>query len=368
MIELNKSALGLYVHIPFCRARCGYCDFVTFTGKEDRIDQYVNDLCSEIRLYDQRMVSTIFFGGGTPSLLSPAHVRQILQTVLKELGMTPDAEVTMEANPESITFDKAKGWREAGVNRLSIGLQVFDDVWLKKIGRLHTVAEFLASYKAARAAGFKNVNIDLIYGFAEQSLNCWQDTVGSVLSLVPEHVSLYSLAVEDHTPFDAQGITVDEDIQASMYEWVRPVLVENGYQQYEISNFSRPGYECRHNLVYWRQEDYLGVGVGAVGCVNGLRWENHKNLNDFGRDVKLGKFPRYSTDQLDPCTRKFERLMLGLRLREGIDWTDETDSSWLQKRAHLAERRLLEEIRPGIWRVTDHAVVLTNQVLLPFMS
>ena len=224
----------------------------------------------------------------------------------------------------------------------------------------------MAAYKAARQSGFENVNIDLIYGFDGQTLESWQETVKSTVALNPEHLSLYALKIEEHTPFAAQGLRIDDDMEAVMYEWSRRFLTESGYAQYEISNFARPGKACRHNLIYWRQEDYLGLGVGAVGYVGGLRWENHKNLHDYHRDITLQKQPRISVENLDSQTLQFERLMLGLRLREGLTWP-ETNPDRLAHRAALQSRGLLEEIHPGQWRIPESVVALTNQILLPFV-
>ncbi len=363
---------GLYLHVPFCHARCGYCDFVTFTGKEDRIAQYVEDLCQEISLHraQDSVVSplrTIFFGGGTPSLLEPSHTQRILKAAGDQYGIDARTEITLEANPESITLEKAKGWRQSGINRLSIGLQAFDDVLLKAADRLHTVKDFLNAYAACRDAGFDNINIDLIYGLPGQTLEQWKETVLKTAALSPEHLSIYSLKVEEHTPFAAQGIVINEDVQADMFEWSRQYLQELGYSHYEVSNFSKPGYECHHNLIYWRQQDYIGAGVGAVGCVAGVRWENHKNLLDYGRDIAAGKLPKLSSETLSAETRRFEQLMLGLRLREGMAW-DESNPEWIERRSALAARQLLEQTPAGLWRVPDHAVLFTHQVLLPFLG
>lgn len=366
MTRKSPSPTGLYFHIPFCHARCGYCDFVTFAGHEDKINGYVKDLCAEIPLYSRQNVSTVFFGGGTPSLLSPDHVSQILDAARSHFDLSPDAEVTLEANPESVTPGKACGWRKAGVNRMSLGLQAFDDRLLKKMDRLHTVEQFLGAYHAARDAGFENVSVDLIYGFAEQTLEDWIKTLEATVRLQPEHLSLYALKIEEHTPFAARGYRVNDDHEADLYEWAGAFLKAEGYERYEISNFSRPGKACRHNLIYWRQQDYLGLGAGAVGCVDGLRWENHKNLSDYHRDITAGSLPRASTETLDPDTRRFERLMLGLRLREGIEWHEE-NPAWLAQRSTLHAKGLLEESQPGRWRIPDPAVPLTNQVLLPFL-
>jgi len=363
----RKTDTGLYLHIPFCHARCGYCDFTTFTGKENQIDRYVEALCHEIRLYPATSISTVFFGGGTPSLLEPSHVAQILGTVRSQFQLDDDAEVTLEANPESITIEKASGWKSSGINRLSIGLQAMDDVLLKAMDRLHTVSEFLSAYRTVRDAGFDNVSIDLIYGFPGQRLEGWKETLKKTADLQPEHLSLYALKVEEHTPFRAQGVQVNDDLQAEMYEWARDFLKKAGFEQYEISNFSKPGRACRHNLIYWRQEDYLGVGVGAVGCVGNKRWNNSKTLADYFAAIKEGRLPRLSVETLDDQTRKFESLMLGLRLREGMVWDQETDRTWIAERARLASERLLEEVAPGRWRIADHAVGLTNQILIPFL-
>ncbi len=311
-------------------------------------------------------ISTVFFGGGTPSILEARHLRQIFEALHRDFQVEPDAEITLEANPESITLEKADAWKDVGINRLSIGLQVFDNALLKKIDRLHTVEEFLAAYQAVRQAGFDNVSIDLIYGFEGQTLDSWQDTLRSTVALNPEHLSLYALKIEDHTPFAARGLRVDEDMEADMYEWARSYLRAQGYEQYEISNFSRRGKFCRHNLIYWRQEDYIGLGAGAVGCVQGCRWENHKTLHAYHEDVGCGRLPRASQEVLDARTRQFERLMLGLRLREGLEWQGDIPE-WLSHRSSLSARGLLEEVRPGRWRVSETAVALTNQILIPFL-
>lgn len=361
------SPVGLYIHIPFCHARCGYCDFVTFTGKEDRIDGYVENLCKEIRMTSSSAISTIFFGGGTPSVLEIHQIEKILKAAHDHFEIDPEAEITLEANPESISAEKAAGWRRAGINRISIGLQAFDDALLKAMGRLHTVEQFETAYAVVRAAGFQNVSFDLIYGFPGQDPNSWQNTVRSAAALGPDHMSLYSLTVEEHTPFAASGVTVDNDLQAEMYAWARFFLKQQGFEQYEISNFSRKGLACRHNLIYWRQQDYLGLGVGAVGCLGNLRWTNQKTLPAYQNDIEAGRLPRLCVETLDSSARKFESLMLGLRLREGFEWGEEEDSEWIAHRASLRARGLLEEVAPGRWRIPDSAVPLTNQVLLPFL-
>jgi oxygen-independent coproporphyrinogen-3 oxidase len=365
------SQTGLYLHIPFCHARCGYCDFVTFTGKDDQIERYVETLCAELRLLvarypDVKSLSTIFLGGGTPSVLSPDQLAQIFDTAGRYWALSA-AEITIEANPESTSPDQAAAWRRLGINRVSLGLQSFDDELLKKMGRLHSAAGFRSAYAAVRAAGFDNVNIDLIYGFEGQSLQNWQDTVHQALGLLPEHVSFYALTVEPHTPFAAQGHRTDGDAQAGMYEWAREAMNGAGLSQYEISNFAVSGRECRHNLLYWRQQNYLAAGVGAVGCVRGTRWQVSKNLSDYFAKMKQLKLPWESAEDLPVPVQQFERLMLGLRLREGLAWDPGENAAWERERVRLAQQGLLEETRPGVWRIPDRSVALTNQVLLAFL-
>jgi oxygen-independent coproporphyrinogen-3 oxidase len=318
--------------------------------------------------HEPRSLSTVFFGGGTPSLLMPQHVQFILDHVRAHYTLNSNAEITMESNPESLTREKAEGWRRAGVNRLSIGLQAMDDTLLKAMDRLHTVAEFQQAYHQARQAGFDNLNVDLIYGFPSQSLAAWQDTVNKTLDLKPEHVSMYALAIEEHTPFAAQHVSVNNDLQGDMYAWAREHMAATHYPQYEISNFALPGKECQHNLIYWRQQDYLAIGVGAVGCVGSKRWTNHKTLHAYEHDLKAGRLPRLSIETLSDQERRFEWLMLGLRLREGLAWGEEPDAQWKAQRSRLKEEGLLEEVRPGRWRIPETAVAFTNKILLPFIE
>ena len=215
--------------------------------------------------------------------------------------------------------------------------------------------------------GFKISILISFTAFRVQDLNSWQNTVCSAAALGPEHLSLYSLTVEEHTPFAAAGVTVDNDLQGDMYAWARSYLRDQGFDQYEVSNFARQGLACRHNLIYWRQQDYLGLGVGAVGCVGDQRWTNQKTLDAYQKDIEAGRLPRLSTETLDSAARKFESLMLGLRLREGFDWGEEENPEWKAQRSALRARGLLEEVAPGRWRIPDAFVPLTNQVLLPFV-
>lgn len=369
-MTLKSPDRGLYLHIPFCHARCGYCDFVTFTGKEDRVARYVEQLKHELTLHtpgESSPLHTVFFGGGTPSLLEPEQTASLISHIRERFILDACAEITLEANPESVTLEKARGWLASGINRVSMGLQAFDDRLLKAADRLHTVADFVRAYETLRAAGFSNLSVDLIYGLPGQTLADWQDSLDRTVALEPEHLSLYALKIESHTPFASQGITVNDDLQADMYEYAMSTLPARGLAQYEVSNFSRPGFECRHNLIYWRQGEYYGVGVGAVGCVGGKRWENVKNFHDYDRALEAGLLPRLSQETLSEEARRLEHLMLGLRLREGLVW-EESNPVRAQERERLREKRLLEQLPDGRWRVPDAAILLTHQVLLPFVG
>jgi len=365
---MSSPVTGLYLHIPFCHARCGYCDFVTFTGKEERIAGYVQALIREIALYEPCAIETVFFGGGTPSLLKPAQVSAIVTALRGHFRLDPNAEITLESNPESFTSEYATGWREAGINRVSMGLQTSNNTLLKAIDRLHTFEDFQRAYALARAAGFQSLSIDLIYGLPGQTSEDWTKTLADVLTLKPDHLSLYALAVEANTPFAAQKITTNTDLQAEMYAIARDVLPREELRQYEISNFSKPGHACRHNLIYWRQQDYLGLGVGAVGCVGKERWTNHKTLQGYESALSHGQFPRQSVETLTESESQFERLMLGLRLREGMEWETESNPRWIAERERLVNEGLLETLPFGRWRIPDAYVAMTNQVLLPFLS
>ena len=396
IVTSDNTSPGIYVHIPFCRSRCGYCDFVSTADMEDGIESYVKALCREIALWEwpadaefgirsseegivhksnllphsaihiPHLVKTIYLGGGTPSILEPRHIFSIFQSLFAHFQITDKPEVNIEANPESVSMEKALAWKKAGINRVSIGLQAYDDDLLRAIGRIHSVKRFVEAFNLLRAAGFENINIDLVYGLPGQTFKGWSETLERTVSFAPEHLSLYALTVEPGTPFAASGVSIDNDLQAEMYDHARTFLEKAGYPQYEISNFARAGRECRHNLIYWRQEPYIGLGAGAVGCVDGMRWENHRTLQDYESAVISGIMPRLSEEALDEKTREFERLMLGLRLREGLAWKDEGNTAWIAERKRLAAAGRLEELRPGIWRIPHKYVPVTNQILLSF--
>lgn len=361
--ENNRSGagIGIYVHIPFCQARCGYCHFVTFTERACAIPDYVDTLLQEMTLYPSAPAASIFWGGGTPSLLPVEQVERLAKGLVQRFEPSSDMEFTIEANPESTAPDKLEAWRKAGINRLSFGLQAADNDLLRSIGRLHSWEDFQTVYRMAREAGFNNINLDLIYGLPGQTLENWRQTLDRVLTLSPDHLSLYALTVDSHTPFRAQGVAVDEDLQADMYAMALAPLEQHRYVHYEISNFARPGYACCHNLRYWRYEPYIGLGVSACGFLSGKRWQNWRNLDAYTRAVRQGQRPIEKVERLDGELADAERLILALRLREGV--SAHPSDPFATTLSQARERGLLEQVGDRL-RLSTRGLLLANQVFV----
>jgi oxygen-independent coproporphyrinogen-3 oxidase len=346
----NMSAkYSLYLHIPFCTHRCAYCDFNTYAGQERLIPAYVEALCEEIRIVaanagERLPVHTIFFGGGTPSLLTPKQFERILLTI-EEFFELSDLESSMEANPGTVTPASLLGLRRAGINRISFGVQSFNSLELRQLERIHDPFDVLEAVRWARQAGFNNLNLDLIYGLPNQPLSSWQESLQRAVALNPEHLSLYALTIEHGTPYGRwakRGLLSipDPDLAADMYEYASEFLEGQGYQQYEISNWSKPGFQCRHNLQYWRNLPYLGFGAGAHGCSNETRISNALHINTYldhilnPSTISSHSTPRHNGSlglpfpispatvtqvRLTPFVEMQETMMLGLRLtHEGI--------------------------------------------------
>ncbi|MCL5055109.1 MAG: radical SAM family heme chaperone HemW [Firmicutes bacterium] len=315
--------LGLYFHIPFCPYRCHYCDFLSFAKHEEEISEYVKALVSDLKFFSESCrdyeIRTIFLGGGTPSLLSAQQIEAILSAVQTFFHTSCALEITVESNPGTITFEKLSSYLSLGVNRLSFGVQALQNHHLKRMGRIHTAEEAEQGFNLARKAGFQNINTDLIFGLPNQTLEEWENTLGQVLQWAPEHISMYGLQIEEGTPFSTdhkQGILTlpGEEIEASMYEKGIEFLREQGYDQYEISNFAKPGFECRHNLIYWMNEEYLGIGLGAVSYLNKKRFWMTRNLLKYlkGEERAIG-------EEVLPVEKEMgETMMLGLRLLQGV--------------------------------------------------
>ena len=322
---------GIYLHIPFCVRKCAYCDFVSFA--EGCVPEgYVEALLTELELVARgggypAAFDTVFFGGGTPSLLSGAQMKTILDALRVHFAIRADAEISMECNPGTVSPEKFAAYRAAGINRLSIGLQSTHDVLLNEIGRIHHFAQFLETHSSARAAGFDNINVDLMHGLPNQTLEQYLDSLKTVCDLGVQHISAYSLILEEHTPLyfrveKGEVALPDEDTVADMQDAGIEYLEQRGYHRYEISNFAQDGFECRHNRNYWDNGEYLGFGIAAHAAVRQGRWTRFANvdsLDEYYRLLARGKRPLAETIRLTQRDEMFECVMLGLRLVRGVD-------------------------------------------------
>ena len=315
----------MYIHIPFCASKCAYCDFYSRAGCEDKIPDYQKALLRHIRECSPQLegylTDTVYFGGGTPSFYGADRIIAIFECLKKSGRVLRDSEVTMEANPDSVSYRDLVRLRKAGINRLSIGAQCADDGILKSIGRLHTFAQVEEAVKNARQAGFENISIDLIYGLPSQTREGWAETLNRAVNLKPEHLSCYGLKIEEGTPlymFKDSPFIPDDDVQADMYLYTVDALERFGYRQYEISNFSRRGFQSRHNLKYWRGQEYLGFGAAAHSYINSRRFSFISDISGYSRNIMENK-PVIATDEMISDSEKAdEYLMLGLRTAYGI--------------------------------------------------
>lgn len=387
------KTFAIYVHIPFCSSRCSYCDFVTYTGQNLRIPEYVRALIREISSLSQSAgdrlpISSVFFGGGTPSLLESSQIRDILVAVDQELGQLTGAEVTLEANPETLELSFLEEINRVGVNRLSLGMQSSQSHLLKILDRKHSPEDVLAGTIWARRAGFENLSLDLIYELPEQDLDSWKATIEQALSLKPNHLSLYSLTVERGTRLSKSlkaGLLPwpDGDQGAEMLELAERLLREAGFQQYEIANWAQPGFQSRHNLAYWRMMPYLGIGAAAHGFADGVRTENVPDLNAYINCFARGEaadavFPRTpataSSREVDLDTVMDETMIMGLRLtEEGVSRKDfqqrfhqDLEVVYQESLQELLDRGLLEWAGRRL-RLTAKGRLLGNQVFSFFL-
>ncbi len=333
----DEKQLELYIHIPFCAKKCNYCDFLSYPMNSQAHADYVEKLCREIELGKNlgcgREISTVFIGGGTPSILDPSHIAAIMDTVRKNYVLREDAEISIECNPASTMRYKFDAYKESGINRLSIGLQSANNQELRVLGRIHIFEDFLKCYQNARMAGFKNINIDLMNDIPGQTEKSWSDTLRHVLMLKPEHVSIYNLIVEEGTLFmklykEERLILPDEDTAADIDEITRSLTKKNGYERYEVSNFAKPGYECRHNYGYWSNVPYLGFGLGAASYFGGERWSVTRDFRaymdlDFMDEMREGYTRLHNERQVLSRNEQMEEFMfLGLRRIEGVSETE----------------------------------------------
>lgn len=411
---MSNNNLELYIHTPFCVKKCAYCDFLSFPADTNTQIQYVHALLNEIRFYGERMgdyqVSTIYIGGGTPSWLEPELLVAIMDQVYKSFRVREDAEVSIECNPGTVTTAKLEAYRRAGINRLSIGLQSANNEELKMLGRIHTYEQFLKTYELARNAGYTNINVDLMSGLPHQSAESFADTLQKVIRLKPEHISAYSLIIEKGTPFyekykfdmvrQEAGMKTEllptEDDVYKMLKLTQLVLAKAGYDRYEISNYAKPGYECRHNIGYWTRENYLGLGLGAASLVDNVRYSNTRELDEYTaicHDLTIlppevfapedgmaaperNWFGSNLHTEATVVSRKGqmeEFMFLGLRMTDGISRNEfehnfgmSIEAAYVQVLPELQAQGLIEK-REGRIYLTDRGMDVANYVMAQFL-
>ncbi|WP_341278433.1 radical SAM family heme chaperone HemW [Paenibacillus sp. FSL H8-0537] len=386
-MTIHYAPRALYIHIPFCTNKCHYCDFTSYVLKGQPVDDYLDALEREmertISVLPPEQIDTVFVGGGTPTVLTPPQMERFLAAVRKHFPLSPDVEFSMEANPGTTDADKLAAMYAGGVNRISFGVQSFNNTLLERIGRIHNVEDVYRSLENARAAGFTNLSIDLMFGLPGQTVELLADSVQKALALELPHYSLYSLKVEENTLFhklyernELPLPTEDEDL--NMYLLLIEQLKAGGYQHYEISNFARPGYESKHNSTYWRNEPYYGLGAGAHGYANRERHVNIKGVQPY-IDATLSRLPRLDAETISELEAMEDFMMVGLRLLDGIrtaDFTRQFDGKMLgsyfgpiiDKHLNDGLMERLEDERGAGYRLTDKGVLLGNEVFGSFIG
>lgn len=406
--------MELYLHVPFCVKKCGYCDFLSFAASEEVRQQFVDQLTAELRACSMRPetkgreVVSVFIGGGTPSILLPEQIGQLMETIRSVFHLQPEAEITLEVNPGTLDPEKAATWKTAGINRLSLGLQSASNRELTLLGRIHTFEAFLESFRLARMAGFDNINVDLMSALPGQSEESWQETLEKIVALEPEHISAYSLIIEEGTPFyeqyGAMGADLErygefseipesrrsrygdqdllpgEEAERSMYHFTKEFLAANGYRRYEISNYAKEGRECRHNIGYWTGTEYLGLGLGAASLINGRRFHVIRSLEKYlaMSEEELEQGRQYEDSEIQSEQEQMEEFMfLGLRLTCGVRAADfearfgrSLESVYGEVCSKLQEDTLLEMYGVGAeraYRLTAYGLDVSNRVLAEFL-
>lgn len=321
--------LGLYIHVPFCAQKCNYCDFNSYKIEEkNQKTDYLISIRKEMELYKEEFknkeFTSVFLGGGTPSILTPEELTTLMENIYSNFNIGKDAEITMECNPGTLDKVKLKAIKSLGINRLSMGLQVTQDHHLKYIGRIHTYEQFEKNYKDAIEVGINNINVDLMYSLPNQSFDEWKETLNKIINLNPSHISAYSLILEEGTKFYDMYLNKefelnDEEVDINIYNYTIDTLYKNGYHQYEISNYSKEGYECKHNIVYWQCDNYLGLGPGASGYINNYRYSNICDIKGYNKCLEYDKRPIEEKNILSKKDEMEEFIFMGLRMNKGIN-------------------------------------------------
>ena len=367
--------IGVYIHIPFCIKKCDYCDFISYCNKQDLVEEYIEKLKEEINIELNKMeykIKTIYIGGGTPSSVDSKYIVDILN-VIKEKYNIDNVEITIEVNPGTITKEKLLDYKTAGINRLSIGLQETSNQLLKQIGRIHTYEEFLETYNLARQVGFKNINVDLMIGLPNQSISDIKNSLNKIINLNPEHISVYSLILEEGTKLYKKYEEIkielpDEELERNMYWYVKNTLENNGYMHYEISNFAKDGYESKHNISCWKQEEYIGFGINAHSYIDSTRYSNIESIEEYIEDFDKIVHEKQVIEDMQK-----EYMLLGLRKIEGISvqefknkFGDNPIFLFRNELSKLVEEDLLE-VDGDIIKLTNKGLDLANQVWQEFI-
>jgi len=380
---MAKDSIGLYIHFPFCLRKCLYCDFPSYAGKEPLMDDYLDAVKCEIDQIKNRIVGrkieTIFWGGGTPTLFHGEKLKDLLGYIKENFMFSENVEITTEANPETLNKEKLELLKEAGVNRLSIGMQAGQDCLLKMLGRVHSISDVERSVQWAKDLGFNNINVDLMFGLPGQTLDQWMETLAMAVDMGVEHISAYALIIEEGTPFyelEHQGKlnTPSEEVEREMYHKGIGYLKRKGYIQYEISNFAQPGKECLHNLIYWKNKDYIGIGCGAHSSLDGERWSNYNDILQYIKSISNKRTAVEHRQRIPVSEQRFETVMMGLRLIAGVSklefrkrFNNDIRHYYGKSIDKLKAQGLLGEDTNNIY-LTSKGMDLQNQVLLYFMD
>lgn len=378
---MKRKQIGLYIHIPFCKQKCSYCDFCSYAEKQELISKYIKCLLQEIKEVgsnnradfengkdDFFSVKTIYIGGGTPSLIDSKYIVQIMEEIKSNFELDENAEITIEVNPGTVTLEKLEDYNRSGINRLSIGLQSTHEHLLKEIGRIHTYLDFLDTYRFAREAGFENINVDLMIGLPNQTLAEVQDSIEEIVSMEPEHISVYSLILEEGTPLFKkveEGLQLpDEELERKMYWTVKQTLEANGYNHYEISNFAKKGYESKHNLDCWNQKEYIGFGMAAHSYTNGIRYSNIENLEQYIKNYEEDKTEENLVfhEKQDMEAMQKEYMLLGLRKIEGVS-IQEFKIKFVANPVFLYHDKLEKLVNEELVEIDGDQIKLTNKGL-----
>lgn len=372
---MDKNEIGIYIHIPFCMKKCFYCDFVSYANKEDMIEKYIKALEKEIKIKAEEnkllKINTIYIGGGTPSFIDSKHIVYIINAIKESFNVKENAEITIEVNPGTVTKNKLEDYIKCGINRISIGLQTTNNELLKQIGRIHTYEQFLETYNLIRMVGFNNINVDLMLALPNQTIKDLEDSLNKVIMLKPEHISVYSLILEEKTKLydlveSGKLELLDESIERNMYWKVKNILEQNGYKHYEISNFAKQGYESKHNLNCWNQEEYLGMGVAAHSYLNNKRYSNTENLEQYinklldEEGIKNDIVTVHEEQTLEDKQKEY--MLLGLRKIEGVKISD-FKNKFVQNPIYVCRKELDKLVKEDLIQVEENNIKLTKKGL-----